>query len=656
MEHAATCWQCESVLPPDRTALLRVQFIATALVSCLIACSTTAADSSLPFDGELYEKRTKYLNALSAVRNGRQSEFNRLKNELSDYALHPYLVYHDASRQIRSLNTRQVSGYRERLAGTPLDDLLFQRWQLIQGQRGRWQRLANAFEGSENTETVCYFGQALLHVNRVSEAMELVPKLWVVGESQPKACDSLFAAWMRAGHLTEDLAWKRLRLALEGNSRSLARYLLRFFSEPRLSRARQFYEVHVNPARTRTSSYFPDDQWGREGLAHGLKRHARSHLDKAEQLWKVYRERYAFSEADRLELDDSFERLRAQDRKLPAHVQTDRTPETIGAIVDAAVALREWDSAWQWLGTMPDPDAQEFKWQYWRGRIAYELALPDAPSLLDEIASVRTYYGFAAAAVLGAPPSMNELSVPDSVLKSGVERHPGVARLLELLAVGDLVNAKREWKLLAADLALEDKLAVAALLNNAGWTDQAIFAANAMGLHDVIAVRFPLEYERNFRKASFATSVDLPFLFAIARQESAFMPKAKSRVGALGIMQMMPATARSTARRVTLPDPSATRLLDPSFNIPLGAHHLAELLEEFDGNRAIAAAAYNAGRKNARRWLNNSSGMDTVAWIERITYFETRNYVKNVLAFSMVYAHQLGVDRPFLFPHELIVR
>ena len=630
---------------------IRAACIAAGIAFCFV--SSLAPASS--FDPALYENRIKYQKALNAVRSGRVSEFKSLLAELENYPLHPYLIYHDARRQIQTINTGQVLNYRTRLANTPLDESLFQRWLVVQGRRHRWTRLATAYNGSTDIETQCYYLHALLHSGKTEQAMQQVPRLWVVGKSQHKACDPVFSAWIHAGHVSGDLAWDRLRLALESNSRQLARYLLRFFSEPRLSRARQFYEVHATPSRIRTSKYFPDDRWGREALLHGLRRYARSHLERTKNLWVLYKPRYSFEETQINAMEDYFDLLTVREGEIPKSFSSNRSSETIGAIIDAAVSQRDWKVAERWLTALPSVDASSFKWRYWRGRVQRELGIAGADQLLSELANERTYYGFAAASLIGKPPAFNEVLPPQSIDFNALKSNPGVARIIELFAVGDVSHAKQEWAFVSKQLTEEQKSAVVAHINEVGWTDQAIFAANTGGLGDLVSIRFPVEYERIFRKTAFLTSIDLPYLLGIARQESAFMPKAKSRAGALGVMQLMPATAKATARRALYPTPNNTKLLDPDFNIPLGGHHIAELMQEFNNHRVLVASAYNAGKGNANRWLKQAPGTDTLAWIERITYFETRDYVKNVLAFSLVYAHRLGLERPFLYPHELTV-
>lgn len=131
-------------------------------------------------------------------------------------------------------------------------------------------------------------------------------------------------------------------------------------------------------------------------------------------------------------------------------------------------------------------------------------------------------------------------------------------------------------------------------------------------------------------------------VLALIRQESEFYPKARSSVGALGLMQLMPATARQTARGSGLPYDRSRLTSDPEYNIRLGQAYLRELLAEFDGSYILALAAYNAGPSRARRWIQlygdpRDPAVDPILWIERIPFSETRNYVQRILESLVVY-------------------
>jgi soluble lytic murein transglycosylase len=132
------------------------------------------------------------------------------------------------------------------------------------------------------------------------------------------------------------------------------------------------------------------------------------------------------------------------------------------------------------------------------------------------------------------------------------------------------------------------------------------------------------------------------FAHGIIRQESSFERSAVSNAGARGLMQLMPGTARQAAGRVGVPYELGRLTEDPGYNVLLGSHHLAELMDEWGGNAVLVAAAYNAGSGNVRRWIASNGdprlpGADVVRWIEEIPFAETRNYVQRVLENAVVY-------------------
>jgi soluble lytic murein transglycosylase len=227
-----------------------------------------------------------------------------------------------------------------------------------------------------------------------------------------------------------------------------------------------------------------------------------------------------------------------------------------------------------------------------------------------------------------------------------------VQRALELYAVGDLMNARREWFALVPTLDEEERYHAAALAAAAGWVNQGISIANLGDLRDDVGLRFPVAYAEAFQRTSEATAIPKPFLLAVARQESAFDARARSRANALGLMQLLHPTATQAARQSGLRVPTVTDLYDPDVNVTLGGQHLARLLERYQQRRPVAAAAYNAGEGRVDRWLRDSPGRSMDVWIETIPFRETRDYVKNVLAFTQVYGHLLDSPQPVLASHE----
>jgi soluble lytic murein transglycosylase len=182
------------------------------------------------------------------------------------------------------------------------------------------------------------------------------------------------------------------------------------------------------------------------------------------------------------------------------------------------------------------------------------------------------------------------------------------------------------------------------LASSWGWHLQAIAAAARLGLFNDYDLLYPRPFDAEVRRAAELTGLPQALIYAVIRQESLFRPDAASSAGALGLMQLLPSTAQSTARRAGLPPPTRASLLQPSVNVPLGASFLRYLLDRADDQWPLAIAGYNAGPAAARRWLA-AAPVDTDVWVENIPFNETRAYVQRVHWHSLVF-EWLGDRKP----------
>ena len=621
------------------------------VIAGALACTTAA-------DDDLYELRNQYKNAVHALQVGRVGEFRRALRDLEGYALHPYLVYYDVESRLRHLSPADAVEARNTLAAMPLGERLYGRWLVAQAQRGRWQVYRDHYVPQQRADARCYHARALYRTGDREAALALAPDLWVVGESQPKACDPLFEVWMAAGGRTEEMAWRRLGLAIENNERTLARYLLRFFTGSRAKAAQAYYDGHVRPQVAGQPARFPDTEHGHEALAHALTRYAARSPADAAKAWQRYRGRASMTAGIRTYVDERIALGLAKLGEFPADpnpAADSHSPDYRTGMAAANVAHLRWTEATGWIDTFDTATRDTLEWRYWLGR-GLTAAGDDTArgeAVLRDLATHRHYYGFLAADRLGIAPSLNERGGRvDASVRGNLRRNPAVERMTELFAVGDRVNARREWFAIYDELSLEDRHGLVELVSDMGWIEQGIIGASQAELTDHLAVRFPTPFLDTYQRHAFATNLPVSFLFAVSRQESAFNPRALSPAGARGLMQLMGVTARATAANVRLRRPSAADLFDPDTNVTLGAHHLAELMARYDNHRALVAAAYNAGTGRVNRWLRERGDMPTDVWIETIPFAETRGYVKSVLAFSYVYASRLGRSVPVLGAHE----
>ena len=630
------------------------------LVSRATLCVLVATGGVAAADVGPAAAREGYQRAVAALEAGRVGEFRRAMQALEGYALHPYLVYYDARSRVNHLGAKEAVALRGELADMPLGERLYTAWLLAQARRGRWQTYRDHYVPQRRADARCYHARALYRTGEREAALALTPALWRVGESQPKACDPLFAAWMAQGAPSEGLAWERLGLAIGNNERRLARYLLRFFKGAAATAARAYYDGHVNPGIARQTRRFPDTERGHEALAHVLPRYARRDAGRAAALWPGYRERLGLSDGVRAYIDERITLALAREGDFPAASTPPaaHSADFIDGMAQASVIHRQWRRAVPWIEAMSEANRQTQRWRYWLGRsLVATGAVAKGEAVLADLAGERDYYGFLAAAGLGLEPVLNDSGAQaPAAAQARVRAMAAVERMIELYAVGDLVNARREWNAVYDALAPAERAALVELAAELGWIDQAIFGASRAELKDHLALRFPTPFQDLFERYAVETNLPVSFLFAVSRQESALNPKARSPVGARGLMQLMPATARATAKAARLPRPALASLYDPATNVRLGSHHMAQLMARYGNHRALAAAAYNAGTGRVKRWLAERPNLPTDVWIETIPFTETRGYVKGVLAFTVVYAGRLGEPAaPVLAEHELRV-
>ena len=233
-----------------------------------------------------------------------------------------------------------------------------------------------------------------------------------------------------------------------------------------------------------------------------------------------------------------------------------------------------------------------------------------------------------------------------------LQADPAIIRARELFFHGQRSDARREWLSATRELEPLQHLQAAQLVRQWGWYEQAIREAITARQWDDMLLRFPVAYSEQIYRAANKNNIDSTWILAVARQESAFTPDARSHAGAMGLMQLMPATAKETAKRAKVRYRGSQQLADPDLNIKLGSYYLASLGRRYEGHRVLATAAYNAGPHRVKRWLEKRKDLPSDIWIETIPFDETRNYVQNVLSFSVIYSDILGQPKRLLHPHE----
>lgn len=627
---------------------------------CLLSLICSSSLLSASEDSDALRMRQLFLQAERQMGSASARQVENWLEELKEYPLQPYLAQRWLLRHLTHHD--HIIPFLNQHQGSPLDWPLRRPWLMSLAKGRQTELFLQHFPGSNDAELSCI--ALLMRLERSVPEREQVwrntEQLWVVGKSQPRACDPLFNQWRQAGQLTPAMVLKRIQLAAEANEISLVRFLKNLLPNELQYIAELWIQVRQDPAVIARPRFLPGRQVvERDILTYALKRLVWRSPDLALQTWRRYENDPYFTVAQRLDVQRQFAIALANKGDQRAEHWLDKLPsEHLDATlaqwqVGAALRALDWPRLQQVIENFPPELSADINWRYWLARALEEQGQQEAASrLFVELASRRHFYGFMAAAKLGLSPSLahNPVDISEEDLAS-IARHPVVLRAKEWLALGRLTEARREWNYLQRIAEPQQQLAAAKLANQIEWHERAIFTLANAGYWDDVELRFPLAYKDEIQRFTKNTRVAPGWAMAIARRESSFMPDANSPVGARGIMQIMPDTAHYIARqRVQL-----EQLYNPLINIDYGVDYLNYLLQRSDGNMITATAAYNAGLGRVRQWIPQDRAIPVDVWVETIPFRETREYVKAVMAYYQIYAIRLNEPQD-VFPPLLLMQ
>lgn len=616
-------------------------------------------------DDALASQRFHYQKAKSALAKNNLDDYQKHYQQLGNYPLKQYLEFAQLRDRFAQTTTEEVNRFLLQYPNSFLSSRLRAYYLHYLAHRDRWEEFVTLYDHTvESLKLSCHAVFARIETGDKS-AFEDIAELWNVGKSQPKECDPAFQAWRDAGHMSEDIVLSRFAKAMHANETQLAQYLTRFLKKNQLA-AERFLQVHRNPVLiTRRQNFQAQDDITQQTISHGIKRLARKEPLNALYHWELYEAQQLFpGELIRETKLEIVKRLirgghTEEAQQLLSHSYELREQDLVEELAREALGQLDWSRVERILSLLNEENKASDRWQYWAARVQEELDRPvngfEGPqAIYRSIAQNRSFYGFLAADKLKQNYSLVDNSVPvDPELLQEVANLNPMRRAYELWLTGNINEAKAEWYYLSRSLSEQQLLAAGQLARNWGWYNSGIQAMISGNLWNQLAVRFPIAYREEVYEIANDTQLDPTLIYAIARQESAFDAAALSPVGAMGLMQLMPQTAKFTARISGIKHAQKHELLDAAHNIRLGSHYLNHLLQKFNGNRILAAAAYNAGPHRVDRWLSPRGQERPVdIWIETIPFRETRHYVQNVLCFQVIYGYRLGVPTYFISDEE----
>jgi len=597
----------------------------------------------------LAEQRKRYQQAEKAYKKGQYREFKRLATSLSDYPLYPYLEYKDLTRRPSSLNRGQINDFLQANDDTIIGDRFRLKMIKHAAKTRNWQALLDIYRPGYGVATECLYLNALIKTGQERLAYTSIKTLWLSDHTQPKNCNPVFKHWKKSGHITQDLVWQRFKMAMSASNRKLARYLLRFMQARDAAVARTWLRVHKKPqvitSRIVLGLQHPETS---NIILHGLKRLSYKDLDAAISTYHQL-SGYPFTQPQHAEINRMIG-LRLARRHMPdANIWLDRVPQshTNTAVkewrIRTAIRQGDWSYVLKSIAKLSIDEQAKHRWQYWWAYANEQLGnTNDALGIYQYLAAKRSYYGFLAADKLNLDYAFEDKPVePSYELMKHVKQLPEVVRAKEFYLMGQLIPARREWHRLLYQTNYEEKLAASKLAQSWNWHDRAIITMGRTHYRDDIELRFPLHFDQKVHSWSNKRKIEPAWTYAIIRRESAFVQDARSSVGAMGLMQLMPNTARHVARQFNIRYKGRHSLLASNTNIRLGTGYLVSMLNKLDSQHVLATAAYNAGPHRVEKWLPETQKMDAIRWIETIPFTETREYVSNVLAYMVIYEHRM---------------
>ncbi len=602
---------------------------------------------------EIEAQRRDYSAARQALANGDRERFQQLYQRLETYVLRDYLHYAWLKERLAETPATEIQGFLARTAYAAFNADLRANWLAALAERGQWDLFMNEYRpGLGDAAVDCLRLQRLLQTEAPASVLAPeVERLWLTDERLPAECNAVFNRWHETGRLTETLIWRRIEQLMDANRPNFAGELgERYLGAAARDWLRRWQEMHRNPARAlRTLDYALDDERARRIVQHGASRLGARDPQLAMAEWERVLARHPVLAGAHNEVLRRLGILAAQ-YHLPVAVawlfalpDDPRDAELQLWRLRAALRAGAWQHARRLVDGLDVSVREERLWWYWTARVMERTGdAAKARQLFGLLAQNRHFYGFLAADRLGTAYAMQHESLGERAEEvRALDAQPGLQAARELYAVGEAEAARRQWNFSIARLNPRELEAAAVLARNWGLHDRVIHTLSRAGHANDVDLRFPLLYRDLVDANAREHALDPSWIYGVMRQESAFVVDARSSAGALGLMQLMPRVGHVTAKHLRLELAGEDGLLGVETNLRLGAAFLKNMLRRYDGHQVLATAAYNAGPSRVKAWLPAEGAMDADIWIETIPFEETRAYVKNVLAFSVVYDYRL---------------
>jgi len=626
-----------------------VQMKWTFLLLALLILTLPPAIHATEPDSHLATQRLQYKSALEALNKRDRLEFWSRIDRLHDYPLYPYLRFADMNTRLSSAKATEIKSFVTAFSDSPLAWRLHNNWLQKLGSDKRWQAFLAEKPLRLNNTLRCYTLQAKRalegHIN-----IWTFRKIWLTGSSLPSACDPVIEQLHIQGDLPTALVWQRIEKAMQRGNKRLAGYLRRFLNKEEHVWLQEWLHLYRHVRQVLKADTISDNNpYSHTIRLHSLTRLIRTQPDYLKDKWQLVRQLDEFSTTELLTLRKKLALALAYRYDPDADDWLESVPanmldkQVIIWRIRVALHQQDWTTVKNSVGQLPKKIQQSSQWQYWLARALDNTGHADKANILyNKLARQRSYEGFLSAELLQRPYHLQQqpLSIDKNIL-AGLLSRPAIARTRELLFQDQMLDARREWHYMTRNMDEITLKHAAYIASSWSWHDRAIYTLAQTQYRNDLGIRFPLPFSKLLKAATSQGNVDMAWAYAVIRQESSFNTQAQSPRNARGLMQLLPGTAKRVARKLDGKTIAIEKLNDAEQNVRLGLAYLNALLGRLD-NPLLAMAAYNAGINAVRRWLPEQNDMEADIWIETIPYRETRGYLKNILAYTLIYENRLN--------------
>jgi soluble lytic murein transglycosylase len=581
-----------------------------------------------------------------------KKRLTELLPQATGHNLEPWAAYWELKARLESASDDEVQRFLAKYVGTYQEDRLRNDWLMLLGQRRDWGNFAFQYPHyrmRDDKEVRCYAilvdhlqtPQAVgtLTGTLPAERAAEVRKLWWSLKDTDDGCNLAADRLIKdpnstATGMTAQDAYIKARLATEVNRARAAKNALQIVLGSKNSRSE---ESLLDILRTAAGNA--------DSAADELRRKAAQfNTEQTNWAWGAIGKQAALSQNSN-----------AASYFANVNRDTDLNDDTLGWKVRATLRVSSkpnWTAVLHAINAMTEPAQKDAIWTYWKARALKSKPeskhlLPEANALFERIASVRGFYEQLALEELGRKITVPERPPEVTPLEKAVTRqNAGLNRALKAISIGLRTEGVREWNYStnltnnsgqAGGMSDRELLAAAQYACEREVWDRCINTSERTKSFIDFEQRFPMPFRNSVVKRAGDIGLDAAYVYGLIRQESRFIMDARSGVGASGLMQVMPATARWTAKKIGLTNFTADQLNDRETNLAIGTGYLKLVLDDFAGSMPLAAAAYNAGPNRPRAWRNGAV-VETAIWAENVPFAETRDYVKKVLSNTTNYA------------------